>query len=87
MHFLGEPLIDLEDGADEGSLDTYAVVYQLGDAGAGQTDLTLGIRYLDDVVVTRDGGSSGAARRGRSGPDERTTPDSLSQMSVLAFGG
>ena len=50
MHFLGDPLVDLEDGADEGTLDTYAVVYQLGDAAAGQTDLTLGIRYLDDVV-------------------------------------
>ena len=32
------------------TLDTYAVVYQLGDRGRGQADLTLGIRYLDDVV-------------------------------------
>src|SRR4051812_40909958 len=45
MHVLGDPLIDLREGADEGTLDTYAVVYQLGDQQAGQGDLTLGIRY------------------------------------------
>jgi hypothetical protein len=50
MHVLGDPLIELVDGTDEGSLDTYAVVYQLGDREAGQADLTLGIRYVDDVV-------------------------------------
>jgi hypothetical protein len=49
MHMLGEPLIDLEPGADEATLDTYAVVYQLSDPGSGNGDLTLGIRYLDDV--------------------------------------
>ncbi len=31
MHMLGEPLIDLEPGAGEAVLDTYAVVYQLSD--------------------------------------------------------
>jgi uncharacterized protein with von Willebrand factor type A (vWA) domain len=50
MHVLGDPLIELVDGADAATLDTYAVVYQLGDRDAGQADLTLGIRYLDDVV-------------------------------------
>jgi hypothetical protein len=50
MHLVGDPLIGLEDGADAGTLDTYAVVYQLGDAASGQGDLSLGIRYLDDVV-------------------------------------
>lgn len=54
MHVLGDPLIELADGADSGTLDTYAVVYQLGDAAASQGDLTLGIRYLDDVVVLDD---------------------------------
>jgi hypothetical protein len=49
MHVLGDPLIELENER-EGLLDTYAVVYQLGDKEAGQSDLTLGIRYLDDVV-------------------------------------
>ena len=47
MHMLGDPLIDLDD--DIAHLDTYAVVYQLGDANAGQGDLTLGIRYRDRV--------------------------------------
>jgi SnoaL-like domain len=50
MHMLGDPLIDLLEEADEAALDTYAVVYQLGDRDAGQADLTLGIRYVDDVV-------------------------------------
>jgi SnoaL-like domain len=47
MHVLGDPLIDLD--RDTAHLDTYAVVYQLGDPDAGQGDLTLGIRYLDTV--------------------------------------
>lgn len=50
MHVLGDPLIDLPEGDDVAALDTYAVVYQLGDQQAGQSDLTLGIRYLDSVV-------------------------------------
>ncbi len=49
MHMIGEPLITLEEGSAEAAVDTYAVVYQLGDGGSG--DLTLGIRYLDDVVL------------------------------------
>ena len=53
MHVLGDPLIEL-DGADAARLDTYAVVYQLGDKDAGQADLTLGIRYLD-AAVRHDG--------------------------------
>lgn len=54
MHVLGTPLIELTDGGDVATLDTYAVVYQLGDREAGQADLTLGIRYVDRVV-RRDG--------------------------------
>jgi hypothetical protein len=54
MHMLGEPVIDLAESADRASLDTYAVVYQLGDTQAGQGDLTLGIRYLD-VAVRHEG--------------------------------
>jgi SnoaL-like protein len=52
MHVLGDPLITLGHGdkPDRAQLDTYAVVYQLGDKDAGQADLTLGIRYLDHVV-------------------------------------
>ncbi len=47
MHFLGDPLIDVSWGA--GTVDTYGVVYQL--AGEGGTDLTLGVRYVDEVEV------------------------------------
>jgi SnoaL-like domain len=50
MHVLGDPLIELVEGTGRGTLDTYAVVYQLGDRDAGQADLTLGIRYIDEVV-------------------------------------
>lgn len=50
MHVLGDPLIELD--GDTARLDTYAVVYQLG--GEGQGDMTLGIRYLDDVVRHAD---------------------------------
>ena len=50
MHVLGDPLIALGTGADEAALDTYAVVHQLGDPARDGADLTLGIRYLDDVV-------------------------------------
>jgi hypothetical protein len=49
MHVLGDPLIELADGKGTGVLDTYAVVYQLGDRDAGQDDLTLGVRYVDGV--------------------------------------
>lgn len=49
MHMIGEPLIALEEGSAEAMVDTYAVVYQLGHEGSG--DLTLGIRYLDDLVL------------------------------------
>ncbi len=49
MHMIGEPLITLEEGSPEARVDTYAVVYQLGHEGSA--DLTLGIRYLDDVVL------------------------------------
>ncbi len=53
MHFLGDPLIRLDGASAE--LDTYAVVYQIGERASGQTDLTLGIRYLD-TVERSDGG-------------------------------
>jgi SnoaL-like domain len=49
MHMIGEPLITLTEGSAEATVDTYAVVYQLGHEGSG--DLTFGIRYLDDVVL------------------------------------
>ncbi len=51
MHVLGDPLITVEASGTAAVLDTYAVVYQLGDPASGQGDLTLGIDYLDDVVL------------------------------------
>ncbi len=51
MHLMGDPLIELDAGAEGASLDTYAVVYQLSDPGSETADLTLGIRYLDRAVV------------------------------------
>jgi hypothetical protein len=50
MHFIGEPLIGPAEPTDRATLDTYAVVYQLNDPASGKGDLTLGIRYVDDVV-------------------------------------
>jgi hypothetical protein len=50
MHVLGDPLIEHEINSDTARLDTYAVVYQLRAAGSAETDLTLGMRYLDEVV-------------------------------------
>ncbi len=54
MHVLGDPLISYREGSDEATSDTYAVVYQLGDQSAGQGDLTLGMRYLDQLVLDGD---------------------------------
>jgi hypothetical protein len=54
MHVLGDPLIELEVGADEATLDTYAVVYQIGATAEGGGNSTLGVRYLD-VAERRDG--------------------------------
>ena len=65
MHVLGEPLLAVDEDAGTATLDTYAVVYQLGDAGAGQGDLTLGIRY-DDEAVRHEGRWVVAHRRART---------------------
>ncbi len=65
MHVLGAPLVSLGGDGTTASLDTYAVVYQLGDKAAGQDDLTLGINYLDDVVF-EDGRWAIARRESRT---------------------
>jgi SnoaL-like domain len=54
MHLIGDPLIVLDDDGRRATLDSYAVVYQLSDPGSGHGDLTLGIRYVDDVVIDGD---------------------------------
>jgi len=54
MHMLADPLVELEAGADTAHLDTYAVVFQTGPVSGEGGDLTLGMRYADDMV-RRDG--------------------------------
>ena len=54
MHVLGDPVVELEVGADTARLDIYAVVYQIGATSEGGGNATLGIRYFDDVE-RRDG--------------------------------
>jgi hypothetical protein len=51
MHHFGDPIIALSETDDAARLDSYAVVYQLGDRDAKQGDLTLGIRSVDDAVL------------------------------------
>lgn len=54
MHVLGDPLISLVPGADTATLDTYAVVHQIGAlAASGGGNAAIGMRYFDDAV--RDG--------------------------------
>ncbi len=53
MHVLADPLIELAVGADEGTSDCYAVVYQKGSVSGG-ADMTLGMRYEDKVVRSGD---------------------------------
>jgi len=64
MHLLADPLISLTPGADAATLDTYAVVHQIGAVqadGARGGNATLGMRYVDEVV--RDGDSWRILRR------------------------
>ena len=53
MHLIGDPLIVLHEGEAHATVDSYAVVYQLSEPGSGASDLTLGIRYVDEVVLDR----------------------------------
>jgi SnoaL-like domain len=54
MHLLADPMIDLDAGADTAHLDTYAVVFQTKPVSGDGDDLTLGMRYVDEMV-RRDG--------------------------------
>jgi hypothetical protein len=49
MHIIADPLIELDASAEAATVDSYAIVFQLSDPGSGNGDLTLGIRYLDEV--------------------------------------
>jgi hypothetical protein len=50
MHLLADPMIDFEAGADVARMDTYAVVFQTGPVSGEGGDLTLGMRYVDDLM-------------------------------------
>ncbi len=54
MHVFGHPLVEEDADAQSVTADTYAVVYQLGDTADGQGDLTLGMRYEDELVRAGD---------------------------------
>jgi hypothetical protein len=54
MHVIGVPVVTHFEGEPHAVMDTYAVVYQLGDSKDGAGDLTMGIRYLDQVVLVGD---------------------------------
>jgi hypothetical protein len=64
MHLLTDPLISLTPGADTATLDTYAVVHQIGALraeGERGGNAMLGMRYVDEAV--RDGDSWRILRR------------------------
>jgi SnoaL-like domain len=50
MHFMGNQLVKLEEGADEGFVETYAVAYHMEADGSPYPDLIMGVRYQDTVA-------------------------------------
>jgi hypothetical protein len=55
MHFMGNQYIELEEGADDGSIETYAVAYHIESPDSGLPDLVMGVRYQDTVTRRGDG--------------------------------
>jgi SnoaL-like protein len=55
MHFMGNQYVELEEGADVGSVETYAVAYHMEAPDTGIADLIMGVRYKDDVRREGDG--------------------------------
>ena len=49
MHFMGNQFVKLEEGADEGFVETYAVAYHMEAEGSPYPDLVMGVRYQDTV--------------------------------------
>ena len=50
LHFMGNQYIDLEEGADEGHIETWAVAYHMRPEDSDVGDLILGLHYCDDVA-------------------------------------
>jgi hypothetical protein len=55
MHFMGNQYVELDEGADEGFVETYAVAYHIEAADSGRPDLVMGVRYQDTVARDGDG--------------------------------
>ncbi|MDE0116540.1 MAG: nuclear transport factor 2 family protein [bacterium] len=55
LHFMGNQYIDLEEGADEGHIETWAVAYHMRPEDSGAGDLILGLHYCDDVARFDEG--------------------------------
>jgi len=49
MHFMGNQYVELEPGADVGTVETYAVAYHLQGSESDEPDLVTGVRYQDRV--------------------------------------
>jgi hypothetical protein len=49
MHFMGNQFVKLEEGADVGFVETYAVAYHIEAEGSPYPDLIMGVRYQDTV--------------------------------------
>ena len=54
LHFMGNQLVQLEEGADEGFVETYAVAYHIEAADSKIDDLVMGVRYQDTVAREGD---------------------------------
>jgi hypothetical protein len=52
MHFMGNQLYDAGDGADNASVQTYAVAYHYGNVDPNVQNLVVGVRYQDSMVHT-----------------------------------
>ncbi len=54
MHFMGNQFVKLDEGADIGFVETYAVAYHIEAEGSPHADLVMGVRYQDDVARNGD---------------------------------
>lgn len=55
MHFMGNQYLELDVGADDGFIETYAVAYHIEAPETGLPDLIMGVRYCDTVARDGDG--------------------------------
>lgn len=54
QHFLFDPVIELEPGADTARVDTYGIGYEMGRLTDPDENVMAGVRYFDEVT-RRDG--------------------------------